>query len=182
MDCLAITKRAYAKWLGVPDDIMYQDGIHAVKSNQRDIKPKGFPIKFDIYIFIQNERIVISYNSATTTYADKLLKKVKIGDKPEDIAYLIQNTCGLTTHQSKEFVLHHPAYSNVPVKELTLEDYPLFLKFFKTKYPKVTDIDWLYEYYQKGVNRRCVYGILVDNALAAATEAPDMPYMEDEVQ
>ncbi len=182
MDYLSITNKYYAKWLGVSDDVMYQHGIYSIKSTQRDICQKGYPVKFDLYVFIQNERIIISYNYKTKDHLDALLNGIKAGDKPEYIFDVIKKVYGITPNQNIKFVFHHLEHSNTPAKELIKNDYPLYLKFFETNNPKSDTTDWLYEYFQKIIEKKCSYGITVGNLLVAVTDAPDMPYMEDEIQ
>lgn len=182
MDYLSITNRYYANWLGVSCNVMYQDGICLIKSSQRDVCQIGYPTKFDLYIFIQNERIIISYYDKTENHLNALLNNIKAGDKPEDIFSTIKDAYGVTPNKNIKFVFHHLKHPNILMKELKLIDYPLYLQLFIKNNPKCKNTDWLYEYFQEGIKKRCSYGIVVDDLLIAATDAPDMPYMEGEVQ
>jgi hypothetical protein len=182
MEYLKITNKYYAKWLGVTDELMYQSGIHTVKSSQRDICQKGYPHKYDLYIFLQNERIIISYNDKTEVQLHALLENVKPGDKPELVSKVVKDLYNVTPRHNIICVFHHPVQRTVPVKKLELDDYVLFLEFFKTNHPDNKDLSWLPEYFQKIIDRGCVYGLIIDGRLAAVTDAPEMPYMESEVQ
>ena len=181
MDYLSITNKYYANWLGVSYDVMHQDRMCLIKSSQRDVRPEGYPAKFDLYVFIQNERIIFSYNDKTESHLSALLNEIKAGDKPEYISNIIKDAYGITPHENIKFVFHHLEHSETSVKELTINDYPLFLQFFKMNNPNA-DTDWLYEYFQKITEKRYSYGIKVDDLLVAANDAPYMPYMESEVQ
>jgi RimJ/RimL family protein N-acetyltransferase len=182
MDYAGITNKYYANWLDVPCNVMYQDGISPVKSGQRAVCQKGYSTKFDLYVFVQNERIIISYYDKTGSHLDALLKDVKAGDKPEYVFNVIKDIYGITPNNYIKFVFHHLAHSNAPVKELTINDYPLYLQFFITNNPKCKNTDWLHEYFLEIAKKRYVYGIIIDKLLVAATDAPSMPYMETEVQ
>jgi len=52
--------------------------------------PKSYPAKFDLYVFIQDERVIISYCDKTENNLSKLLKDIKIGDKPEHMFNVIK--------------------------------------------------------------------------------------------
>ena len=182
MDYLSITNKYYANWLGVSCNVMYQDGIHLIKSSQRDVCQIGYPTKFDLYVFVQNERIIISYYDKTENHLDALLNDIKAGDKPEDIINIIKDAYGVMPNKNIKFVFDHLEHNNTLVKELTINDYPLYLKLFISNNPQCKNTDWLYGYFQKTINKQCSYGIVIDDLLVAATDAPDMPYMEGEVQ
>ena len=182
MDYLSITNKYYANWLGVSCNVMYQDGICLIKSSQRDVCQIGYPTKFDLYVFIQNERIIISYYDKTENHINALLNDIKAGDKSEHIFHIIKGAYGITPNKNIKFVFHHLEHNNTLVKELTINDYPLYLQLFITNNPKCKNTDWLYEYFQGMTKKRYSYGIVVDDLLVTATDAPDMPYMEGEVQ
>lgn len=182
MNYLRITNEYYANWLGVSPDALSQDGIHAVKSSQRDILQKGYPTEFDLYVFVQDKRIIVSYNDETEKHLDALLSSIKAGDKSEHIADVIKDAYGITPGQNPKFVFYHPERStNALVRALTIGDYPSFLRFFTMNNPD-SNTDWLFDYFRRITDKRYSYGIMVDNLLVAATDAPDMPYMESEVQ
>jgi len=182
MDYSGITQKYYANWLGVSGDVMYRNGISLVKSPQREICQKSYPAKFDLYVFIQDERVIISYCDKTENNLSKLLKDIKIGDKPEHMFNVIKEAYCVSPNQNIKFVFHHLEHNDTMVKELTINDYPLFLRFFLANNPNAKNTDWLYEYFQQIVEKRYSFGMIVDNLVVAATDAPFMPYMENEVQ
>ena len=58
----------------------------------------------------------------------------------------------------------------------------LFQNFFKKNNPNCHDYSWVEEYFLELVKKKYCHGIIVDGILASATDAPDMPYMDDCVQ
>ncbi len=180
MDYLAITNNYYANWLGVSGETMRRDGMHFAKSDQRDICQRGYPARFDLYIFVQDERIIVSYSSRASEHLGDLAD-LKAGDKPEYILDIVGHTYGVVPHSIVKFVFHHVEHNTTPVKRLTIDDYPLYLRFFTTNYP-TRNIDWLYAYFREITAKRYSYGIMSDNLIVAATDAPGMPYMENEAQ
>lgn len=182
MDYSRITDRYYADWLGVSSDAMHQDGIRVVKSDQRAVRQKGYPTRFDLYVYVQDERVIISYHDRAERRVDALRGSIRPGDRPERIVGIVGDAYGITPSRHIKFVFHHLAHSDTLVKELTPADYPAYLRFFMMNNPEIKDVGWLHGYFQEAAKRRVSYGVMVDDLLVAATDAPHMPYMEDEVQ
>ena len=132
MDCLSTTNKYYANWLGVSCNVMSQDGICLIKSIQRAVCQRGYPAKFDLYVFIQNERIIISYYDKAENHLTALLNDIEAGDKSEHIFHIIKGAYGIMPNKKIKFVFHHLEHNNTLVKELTINDYPLYLQFFIT--------------------------------------------------
>lgn len=77
----------------------------------------------------------------------------------------------------KEKVLH---YGNAKI--LSAEEYPFFEVFFRETHPTANPDGWLLEYFTEKASKGYLSGCFKDGRLVSVCDAPDMPYMEDEIQ
>ncbi|HNT78347.1 MAG TPA: GNAT family N-acetyltransferase [Anaerolineae bacterium] len=62
---------------------------------------------------------------------------------------------------------------------LTFNDYADFFHFHQQQYGECHQHDWLEAYFTAIARKGYVYGIYADGQLVSATDAPDIPYMEE---
>lgn len=65
------------------------------------------------------------------------------------------------------------------VVQLQPDHYDDFLRFFQSQDPDANAEAWLPECYASLVRRGYAFGLFKDNQLISATDAPDVPYMDD---
>ena len=66
-------------------------------------------------------------------------------------------------------------------RQLTLEDYPAYLRFINTQYPNSDAETWLFAYFKDISAKGYVFGLFIDGALVCASDAPEIPYLKESV-
>ena len=177
------TKAYYEKWLG-SDSCLTNSGLQFIESVERDKIQPGYPTAFDLYLWFDHERIVVSYGTAIRDYVDTLNAKLVMGQSVADIKEVLVNTFGSDVKHNVKYILDQlPKRPSVGrVKTLTMTDYQDFETFFKTQHSNVKDVSWLPEYFTEMVAENLCVGVYEDGKVVCCTDAPLMPYMEDVVQ
>lgn len=151
-------------------------GNYFICSEERDKKLKGLGCKYSFYIFIKDDICIVSYSPKHKVFVEMIDKF----DRDEIISLSKKNynlKQRILMIFDKEIIKN---YGNAVV--LKDNDYPFYKAFFKKAYPKANTKDWLYDYYLKKTNEEYFTGYFRDNELLSVCDAPDMPYMENEIQ
>jgi RimJ/RimL family protein N-acetyltransferase len=182
IDYPALTKQYYAQWLGVERAAMDRPGVIAHCSALRDARQKGYSRPFPLYCWISRQTGIVSYSKSIEASVGAILGSVK-GDLTSGQAIDEIKSSFPTVRQGKKFVFGKlpDEIDSSRTVQLTRQDYPAFMKFQLEQYPQPTDMDWLEPYYNSLVDRGYVFGVFVDDHLVSATDAPDMPFMDDQV-
>lgn len=184
MNFAKITHEYYSQWLGATPEIMNGSGVIFLESLERDKQQIGYSNIFDIYIYMTDNLIIISYSKRLSDKIKKIKLEIYPGIKTQEMAHIIESIFNTKVKSSIKF-----CYDNLPdnidfgdVVNLCDTDYPMYLEFFRTQYPNAKVEGWLEEYFNDMSKKGIVFGIFQNNKLVSATDAPDMPYMDDKVQ
>jgi hypothetical protein len=180
-DTEKITNKYYAKWLGV-DELIFNNKINILFNLERDSIPKGYSYPTDLYILIKNETIYISYGNASKETADELIKLLQNSHGKEYIKSILETNFRLKVNHSIKYIYIDRIDIQNNAIILGKEHLGLFLDFFRKNNPNCSDNSWVEEYFLELAKKKYCHGIIVDNILVSATDAPDMPYMGDYVQ
>lgn len=181
-NCMEVTCRYYSAWLG-QDGILLHDfkGIRYVRSEERNRIPYGYGAPVDLYVFCQKKRLVVSYGDRGREKAGILQEEIQSGMAPEEIRRSLERIFERRADHSVKYVLTDPILvSGAAV--LAAEDYDEYESFWKKRHPESRDVGWLKDYFLEMVQDRTCVGAFVDGMLVSCTDAPGMPYLEDEVQ
>jgi RimJ/RimL family protein N-acetyltransferase len=184
MDFNGITDEYYAIFLGTDRETLNTPGISAVYSKERNVRQRGYSNIFDLYMMVRGDSIIASYGD---TAADKIAlfsDQLHIGMEEGEISEIFEGIYKKKPSHTVKFIFNEPVPSALPAVKLHKEDYPRFLDFYMLCYPddKVTERDWLKEYYEDIVEKEYCYGFFDGTKLVSVADAPSMPHMEDRIQ
>ena len=179
IDAIEIKKRTYDYYscfcgVGVSN---FEYGIQFVCTDERSRILKGFGCKYSIYILCKEDACIVSYSPKYQPYFDDL---IQLTDVKELIA-TINQSYPLKTYQLMEFI-EECVFDYKDARMLKRDDYPMFETFFKKAYPSVSEIGWLKAYFEGKVDKGFFFGYIIDDEIVALCDAPDMPYMEGNIQ
>lgn len=182
MNIEMITTQYYANWLGVEPNQMKDEGLFFIFSSERDITQKGYIQQFDLYAWVTDKLVIISYGSKLKDKIERIIDKIKPDMKTEQITSLLALEYCVTPARNIKFVFNGQKTNGEKAQMLTTAEYPMYYNFFIANNPNCKNTDWLKEYFNEMVARELCYGIIVDDKLVCANDLPDMPYMDGYVQ
>ena len=184
MNFAKITNEYYSKWLGVSPGMMTTKGVLFIESSERDNQQTGYPHIFDVYAYVKNNLIIISYSRRLADKIEEIKKKVNSSMTAKEVVNAIEESFNVHLERHIKFYYDKlPGYiGNTKVVKLCHNDYPEYLKFYKTQNPNSKADDWLEEYFYDICKSGLAFGSFQDNKLVSVTDAPDMPYIKNKVQ
>lgn len=185
MDFTKITNEYYSKWLGVTPETMYKNGVLFIESPEREKLQAGYPCAFDVYTYITSNQIIAYYSKRVSVKIDELKNKVIAGMTTKEVTNIIKTVFRTEVKSNIKFCYENSrnkTNSTKAVVNLKMSDYPKYLQFFMTENPNSNSVGWLEEYYNGICNRGFAFGVFEDGRLVSASDAPCMPYMEDQIQ
>ncbi|MDE7307184.1 MAG: GNAT family N-acetyltransferase [Lachnospiraceae bacterium] len=177
------TLEYYSKWLG-KDRILYQNftGITYIYSEERDKIPDGYGQPFDIYIFADKNRWIISYGNKAKEKIEKLKNYTDKIQFIENLKTVIKTVYNGEIHHNIKYIFQEPVKKAGRAIVLNHMDYHKYEEFFRKCNPDCKNTDWLKEYFEEMVQEHICTGIFNKDILVSCTDAPAMPYMSDKVQ
>ena len=170
------TAQYYSHFCGV-NLAVAQPGIHFVCLDARDEIVKGFGCKFSLYIFVRGDVCVVSYSPKYSNFVEKCLKNRSV----DEIISAAEQKHELSRLRLMIFNGETVAqYGDARI--LTAADFPLYETFFREIYPQSNPDGWLYEYFVNRTSKERFFGYIKDGCLVSVCDAPDMPFMEEEIQ
>lgn len=170
-----ITNAFYSKFCGM-DVSMLSKGIHFICMPERGEIVKGFGCRYTIYMLVSGERTVIAY---APEYHEKMGSIKELPEK--EVVAAIRNN-----YEMKEMKLlifeEEKLGTYGDARILQSSDYPLFELFFRTTNPEADLTGWLEEYFMEKVEKGYFSGYFKDGRLICVCDAPDMPFMEGQIQ
>ena len=182
MDYLGITKEYYAQWLGVAPGELDKQGMHFVHSPQRNVRQKGYGEQYDVFMWIAQNRIIVSYGDKAAGKIGQLKNGINSSMQTEDAARILQSVWGIVPSRLTKFVYDSLPKIETKAYKMTAGDVELYKAFFMAYSPNATDISWLDEYYNDIVSTGFCYGEMIFGKLVCMNDLPGMPYMENVVR
>lgn len=181
--CREITCKYYSKWLG-QEDILLRDfkGVEYIYSAQRNIVPHGYGVQYDIYALYQKNRIVVSYGDRARDRLDMLRDAVGNVMPAGEIRQILSGLFEREAGHSIKYVFEQLPAAASRARVMTPEDYRAYEDFWKKCHPGCMDTEWLKEYFEEMAQEHVCVGVFDGDVLASCTDAPGMPYMENDVQ
>jgi hypothetical protein len=176
-----ITYEYYSHWTGVKITPQKR-GVFLNYDPERDIAPKGYSRSMDVYAFVNDNLAVVSYGSRAKTKIEKIAGKIEENKNIDSLRLLLKETFLTEVSKNIKYIYKNRAESPMPAVTLNAGHYDLFLEFFKENNPNNKDYSWVKEYFLEMASKKYCHGIIVDNKLVSATDAPQMPYMRESVQ
>ncbi len=176
-----ITQAYYSAWLGV-EDLRRLDGIVYRYPPERNVRQEGYPHRFDLYLWIQTGRIVVSYGDSAAPFLPSL--QVKWGAAPS-VAQLTGTLTDVLSIQPMHSIKY--CFTGLPTnqsdaKTLGHDNFESYRVFFAARHPNAGNLDWLPQYFESLVRSHCCVGVFQQGTLVSCTDAPGMPYLADQVQ
>ncbi len=183
MDFAKVTAEYYSKWIG-KDNILLDmgSGVEYIFSPERNLVQLGYSRQFDLFIFQQPDKLIISYGDKLKNRIDLFKSDLVSRAEPNDVIEMFGQRLGATVNHGIKYL-----YTEIPDIEhqavyLKKSDYPRYLNFFLANNPGCKNTEWLEEYFKEMTDKNLCCGIYVNNTLVCCSDAPDMPYMKNYVQ
>ncbi len=177
MDHKSRTLQYYAHWLGQPDILLdTPSGVHVLQSNQRDQIQPGYPQAFSLYLWAEQDLVMVSYGKKAKDGIPAL--RSALGNAPalSQIEDALQKVYGKKPSHSVKFWFDQPKFTS-NAATLTAADFDAYLAFFKENNPGCSDTSWVSEYFDEMVRDGLCCGIYQDGRLVSCTDAPLVPYL-----
>jgi hypothetical protein len=181
LDFEKVTKEYYARWLR-KDEILYNNKINLIFNPERDNVPKGYSNPMDIFILIVNDTVNISYGNKTKDIIHKINDCLSNNNEIEHIKNILEINFSLKVNHNIKYIYKNEIASESNATVLTERHLELFLNFFKRNNPNCEDYSWVSEYFLELTKKKYCHGVIINDILVSATDAPDMPFMSDCVQ
>ncbi|MDR0719175.1 MAG: GNAT family N-acetyltransferase, partial [Treponema sp.] len=176
-----ITYEYYSHWTGVIITPQTR-GVFFSHDPKKDTVPKGYSRTTDVYVFVNDNIRVVSYGTRAKERIEKIADKLQGNKCIDSLRFLLQETFLTDVGENIKYIYRTRAENPAPAVVLNAAHYDLFFEFFKENNLDVKDYSWLKEYFLGMAAKRYCHGIIIGNKLVSATDAPDMPYMQDLVQ
>ncbi len=151
-------------------------GTYFVCSEARDEKLKGFGCKYPIYILANDVWCVAAYSPRYREWVEQQ----KLYGRDKMIAAISEK---FKLKKKKLMLFEKEAVTRFGgAKVLSTAEYPLYESFFRKVSPGGNPSGWLYEYFTEKAAKGYFTGYLLSNKLVSVCDAPDMPYMEGQIQ
>ena len=151
-----------------------EHGVYFVCSAERDNLLKGYGCKYALYIFRKADVCAIAYAPALRDFVDTLKQ-----NDPDDILAAVEGKYRLKKMRLLVFQ-EEKVTEYGDAKVLEGKDYPLFESFFRETHKNADPAGWLSDYFSE--KEGFLTGYFKDGRLVSVCDAPDMPYMEDQIQ
>lgn len=184
LNCEMVTKKYYARWLGVEANALEKDGMQWIHNSQRNITPAGHSHPIDVYMFIKCNSIIISYGDRALPKILEAKEKLSVGMTIEAVNSVCKQVFVSQPKHNLKFIFSGKTRENCnrDTKRLTCSDYALYLDFFVKAHPDCTNTSWVEDYFVDISKKGYCHGVIVNNQLVSATDAPDMPFMSERIQ
>ena len=180
MNYLEAAKAYYAQWTDVPTQALNQPRILAVQSSKRDSLQPGYSRPFNLFCLVRHHTVIISYSATLQDKMPAIMKTFETSKALQDREIHLKRVFPNLSHLIKfNYQGPPPSIDLSDVVELRLNHYDQFLRFFKNHAPDCDAETWLFEYYGSLVERGYAFGIFKNDELISATDAPDIPYMNE---
>lgn len=182
-DCLQITEEYFARWLGAEARELRQPGVRGFYSAERETNQPGYPHPYDGYLLQRGETLLFSYSRQAEEQARRFLREAPANGAPEQIGKMLEETFGVRPSHGLKFVWQEGMAVDIgEARQLSEEDYPAFLEFFRAGHPNCVHTEWLEEYFVEIAGKGFSFAIFREGKIACATDAPVMPYLEGAIQ
>lgn len=182
MDFLNVTKQYYACWLDVEASLLDRPGVYLVSSPNRGQRQAGYASPYAIYAYCTKETTIISCRPDLVDSLRGLTAQLAAGMDAEQVKGIMAAYTGKQISHNRKYVFGGALFSPKASRALTVDDYGLYLAFFRATHPDCSDVSWVKDYFAEIVARNLCHGVIMDGVLASATDAPDVPYMQGRVQ
>ena len=151
-------------------------GTYFTCSAARDEKLKGFGCKYAIYILVKGSLCAAAYSPEHKAFMEQL----KDCGKDTLIAAVSRR---FDLKRMKLMMFERETVTQYDsARILRALDYPSYESFFRRAFPDSDPDGWLHDYFIEKTAKEFFAGYFADGRLVSVCEAPDMPYMEGQIQ
>lgn len=182
MNYLIDTQKYYANWLSVNPDLLNQDGIFCSYSPERDCIQEGYSKPFDLYGYFSQHTAIISCGRKLEKEIDWIQESFQISNDLIEFKKAVEEKLGTYLHHDYKYYFSElpSGIDTAKAKQLTEENFPDYLDFFKSQYPESKAETWLASYFKEIASKGYVFGLYIDEKLVSASDSPSMPYMKEQ--
>lgn len=177
-----ITKQYYAAWLGVQAPQLDEPGVFLVASPERERRQEGYSTAFSVYLYCTETTILISCRQDMLGRLDGLRALATPGMDVDALRGTVAAAVGAPVGHNLKYVFTAPTGDPGQARALRAEAYDLYLSFFQAVHPSCKDLTWVRPYFLDMAAKGYCCGAVADGRLVSATDAPDVPYLREQVQ
>lgn len=183
MDFKVITLDYYSHWIGKKEILSKETPkILFLQSDERNNIQNGYSKRFDLYVWIETDRIFVSYGEKAAPKIALLQNKIKNDFSLDTIKKSILKVYENTLSHNVKFIYTGNRSFDKMARALAKTDYEAYLSFFKAVNPNCRNTDWVKYYFDEMVAMQLCCGVFDNGRLVSCMDAPMMAYMEQEVQ
>lgn len=186
MDYEGITQAYFARWLGASVADLRCGEYLAVYNEERNSSPSGYSRPFDIYMFHQRDRAIVSFGDKALSNIEPFIKNLPLAVQNGELEALFQRFYGASPNKGTKFIFRGERRTSVQARALVLDDFEMLFAFWREKCRtfgmNAEDRAWLHSYFSEHAERGYFCAVLDEGKIVSCTDAPDMPYMADRVQ
>lgn len=186
MDFQKITANYYSLWLGKENLLMHlpNDGceIEFIHSKERNCLQYGYNQQFDLYAMIHPHKIVVSYGDKVLPKIEEIKSQITPTDSIHTIKLKLSQIFSANLNHHIKYCFNHIPEIQLKSRPLVSDDYPLYRNFFISNNPGCKNASWLQDYFMEMVQDNLCWGVFENNLLVSCSDAPGMPYMQEQVQ
>lgn len=178
-----LTRAYYAEWLDVEPALWEEAGLFFVCSPKRDVPQAGYPQRFDLYILHTGTTCIVSYSRRLENEISLLKQEMTGLPSVSELSGQISKRFGGRIKMGNKYRFTSlPGNVDFSVAfPLQSGDYTDYYAFFTAVHPNANPEEWLPEYFAEMVKEGYCWGIKQDGRLITVTDAPELPYLKDQV-
>ncbi len=177
-----ITKKYLSLLLNVDNELLYKKGVYFVSSDNRVSSIRGYSKLFDLYAYVANELIIVSYGKKFKDSINKLKEIIHKEMDSKEFSKKIKEVYNLDASTYMKFIYEKHIKCKKNAVRLQKSHFNYFYDFFVLNNPDYNNISWLEDYFELICSKNYCFGIFEDNKLVSVTDAPTMPFMEELIQ
>jgi len=177
------TRDYYEACLGEAGCLRSSKPVQFIYSKERNVVQAGYSRRFDLYIWIEPERLVVSYGDIALDKIDDLKQQLSEELHMDEIKQLLTEIYGTAVKHTLKYEFEQlPENQTNQAYTLSAEDYTDYEQFFRMQHPGAKDISWLPEYFEEMIAEGLCVVFYENEQIVCCTDAPMMPYMAESVQ
>jgi len=180
--CKLKTLSYYESWLGEMGCLLEDRGNRQIYTTERNIAQVGYSTHMDIYIWVEANRIIVSYGDTVKPKINDLKNlKGNVCEVADTLQKIFNTKPGHAIKYFYQGTSPNNQQTDIQATTLTREHYADFEKFWLSCFPD-NEGEWLRTYFNDMVKYNFCTGVYIDGILVSCTDAASMPYMADSLQ
>jgi hypothetical protein len=142
MNISEMTCNYYSHWVG--ENITgLSNGMHFIYNPDRDNTPKGYPEPMDVYVFLMNDRVIMSYGNRAKEKIEHSRDKINEASTIGHLKPFLENMFSVGVRCNIKYIYKNSVDCQIKAEILRPNQCELFLEFFKGNNPNSENYSWV---------------------------------------